>query len=34
MNGFLSRWLEYLAGQGHSVATLEPMPARGEQTAP
>ena len=23
MNGFLSRWLEYLAGQGHSIGTLE-----------
>ena len=23
MNGFLSRWLEYLAGQGHSAGTLE-----------
>jgi uncharacterized protein YqiB (DUF1249 family) len=23
MNTFLSRWLEYLAGQGHSVGTLE-----------
>ncbi|MBP1472813.1 DUF1249 domain-containing protein [Frateuria sp. MAH-13] len=23
MNGFLSRWLEYLAEQGHSVGTLE-----------
>jgi uncharacterized protein YqiB (DUF1249 family) len=22
MNGFLSRWLEYLAGQGHSRSTL------------
>lgn len=22
MNGFLSRWLEYLAGQGHSIGTL------------
>ena len=22
MNGFLTRWLEYLAGQGHSVHTL------------
>jgi len=25
MNGFLSRWLEYLAEQGHSRGTLEPM---------
>jgi uncharacterized protein YqiB (DUF1249 family) len=24
MNGFLARWLEYLAEQGHSVGTLEP----------
>ena len=24
MNGFLSRWLEYLAEQGHSIGTLEP----------
>ena len=23
MNGFLLRWLEYLAGQGHSIGTLE-----------
>jgi uncharacterized protein YqiB (DUF1249 family) len=23
MNGFLSRWLEYLAEQGHSMGTLE-----------
>lgn len=23
MNGFLNRWLEYLAGQGHSLATLQ-----------
>jgi uncharacterized protein YqiB (DUF1249 family) len=23
MNGFLNRWLEYLSGQGHSLATLE-----------
>jgi len=23
MNGFLSRWLEYLAEQGHSIGTLE-----------
>ena len=23
MNGFLTRWLEYLAGQGHSLGTLE-----------
>jgi uncharacterized protein YqiB (DUF1249 family) len=27
MNGFLSRWLEYLAAQGHSLATLERLPA-------
>lgn len=25
MNGFLSRWLEYLAEQGHSIGTLEPV---------
>ncbi len=25
MNGFLNRWLEYLAGQGHSLATLRQM---------
>ena len=24
MNGFLTRWLEYLAGQGHSQGTLRP----------
>lgn len=24
MNGFLSRWLEYLAEQGHAIGTLEP----------
>jgi uncharacterized protein YqiB (DUF1249 family) len=23
MNGFLNRWLEYLAEQGHSLATLQ-----------
>ncbi|HET7611835.1 MAG TPA: DUF1249 domain-containing protein [Rhodanobacteraceae bacterium] len=23
MNGFLNRWLDYLAGQGHSLGTLE-----------
>ena len=26
MNGFLSRWLEYLAEQGHSIGTLARMP--------
>lgn len=26
MNGFLNRWLEYLAEQGHSLATLAPAP--------
>ena len=26
MGSFLNRWLEYLAGQGHSAGTLEPMP--------
>jgi hypothetical protein len=30
MNGFLSRWLEYLAGQGHSLGTLERQPDSGE----
>jgi uncharacterized protein YqiB (DUF1249 family) len=25
MNGFLNRWLEYLAGQGHSLVTLQRM---------
>jgi uncharacterized protein YqiB (DUF1249 family) len=24
MNGFLARWLEYLAEQGHSASTLAP----------
>jgi uncharacterized protein YqiB (DUF1249 family) len=23
MNGFLNRWLEFLAEQGHSIGTLE-----------
>lgn len=27
MNSFLNRWLEYLAGQGHSIGTLEPAPS-------
>lgn len=31
MNGFLSRWLEYLAEQGHSAGTLE---RAGETTVP
>ncbi len=26
MNTFLGKWLEYLAGLGHGVATLKPMP--------
>jgi uncharacterized protein YqiB (DUF1249 family) len=26
MNGFLTRWLEYLAEQGHSIGTLERVP--------
>jgi uncharacterized protein YqiB (DUF1249 family) len=26
MNTFLGKWLEYLAGQGHGVATLKPRP--------
>ena len=25
MSSFLNRWLEYLAEQGHSVGTLEPL---------
>lgn len=29
MNGFLSRWLEYLAEQGHSAGTLEPIETDG-----
>jgi uncharacterized protein YqiB (DUF1249 family) len=29
MNGFLSRWLEYLAEQGHSAFTLERVEAQG-----
>jgi uncharacterized protein YqiB (DUF1249 family) len=28
MNGFLNRWLEYLAEQGHSLATLERLAQR------
>jgi uncharacterized protein YqiB (DUF1249 family) len=27
MNAFLNKWLEYLAEQGHSLATLEPIDA-------
>ncbi len=27
MNTFLGKWLEYLAGQGHSRQTLRPLPA-------
>ncbi|MFC5488833.1 DUF1249 domain-containing protein [Dokdonella soli] len=27
MSSFLNRWLEYLAEQGHSIGTLESMPA-------
>ncbi len=27
MSSFLNRWLEYLAEQGHSIGTLEPLPA-------
>jgi uncharacterized protein YqiB (DUF1249 family) len=35
MNGFLSRWLEYLAEQGHSIGTLERAePLAGESTLP
>lgn len=26
MSSFLNRWLEYLAEQGHSIGTLEPLP--------
>lgn len=26
MNAFLTRWLEYLGEQGHSVGTLQPLP--------
>src|SRR6185437_4065550 len=33
MNGFLNRWLEYLAGQGHSLATLERLPAESPAAA-
>lgn len=35
MNGFLSKWLEYLAGQGHGPQTLSGMEpeAEGEQSA-
>ena len=29
MSSFLNRWLEYLAGQGHSIGTLEPMSGDG-----
>ena len=25
MSSFLNRWIEYLAEQGHSVGTLEPL---------
>ena len=28
MNTFLGKWLDYLAGQGHGVATLAPSPAQ------
>jgi uncharacterized protein YqiB (DUF1249 family) len=33
MSSFLNRWLEYLAEQGHSVGTLEPLTA-GSANAP
>ena len=26
MNSFLNKWLEFLSGQGHAPATLQPMP--------
>jgi uncharacterized protein YqiB (DUF1249 family) len=29
MNAFLTRWLEYLGEQGHSVGTLQPLPPDG-----
>jgi hypothetical protein len=32
MNGFLSRWLEYLAAQGHSVGTLERLTETAERS--
>ena len=32
MSSFLNRWLEYLAEQGHSIGTLEPI-VRGGRTA-
>ncbi|TDR39199.1 hypothetical protein DFR29_117104 [Tahibacter aquaticus] len=31
MNQFLTRWLEYLGEQGHSVGTLRPMPPDSQQ---
>ena len=33
MNGFLNRWLEYLAEQGHSPATLERLPVEARAVA-
>jgi uncharacterized protein YqiB (DUF1249 family) len=34
MNGFLTRWLEYLAEQGHSIHTLERVPPESLPEAP
>ncbi|MFC4765023.1 DUF1249 domain-containing protein [Dyella koreensis] len=34
MNGFLSRWLEYLAEQGHSMGTLEPASQHARESLP
>jgi len=34
MNTFLGKWLQYLAEQGHGVATLVPVPVAGEADAP
>ena len=34
MNAFLNKWLEYLAEQGHSLATLEPTEALVNTNAP
>lgn len=31
-SSFLNRWLEYLAGQGHSIGTLEPAASSGNST--
>ncbi|MCK9539081.1 DUF1249 domain-containing protein [Dokdonella sp.] len=32
-SSFLNRWLEYLASQGHSAGTLEPLPLRAGASA-